>query len=361
MTNNTRNSIIYENNNKRCSMLNNRSTARIVPSWDTCIEALFDSHLPIKFAFTGRLSLHDITQDGFYVLRRNVCTFPILDDILRFKFCPLEPIYVVNCSEPEDCNQLNFEESKEMINRGVFLSTEIEKLTLDTKFGTLQRDTCLYNYVELFKCKLIANESRNVVSKTTKGFININYVVSRAQMLAKFVSQQMSGPDPLITCVDHQLEIHLKEIKDTIETSVIPLGMLRVGSYFERALLFKVIADRIHLPAALVRGEYGKAWIEIAVPQVRVPVEESKFHAYIDRDTTCPEIVTIYQPLQQYQHKYIDSNLIFEDRASSIFPTKLLKPNFIVDLMDCPGDLIPIDSQRARKYREKKLICDITC
>ncbi|XP_043798435.1 uncharacterized protein LOC122717944 isoform X1 [Apis laboriosa] len=249
-------------------MLNNRSTARIVPSWDTCIEALFDSHLPIKFAFTGRLSLHDITHDGFYVLRRNVCTFPILDDILRFKFCPLEPIYVVNCSEPEDCNQLNLEESKETISRGVFLSTEIAKLTLDTKFGTLQRDTCLYNYVELFKCKLIANESRNVVSKTTKGFININYVVSRAQMLAKFVSQQMSGPDPLITCVDHQLEIHLKEIKDTIETSVIPLGMLRVGSYFERALLFKVIADRIHLPAALVRGEYGKAWIEIAVPEV---------------------------------------------------------------------------------------------
>lgn len=77
MTNNTRNSIIYENNNK-CSMLNNRSTARIVPSWDMCIEALFDSHLPMKFAFTGRLSLHDITQDGFYVLRRNVCTYDIL-------------------------------------------------------------------------------------------------------------------------------------------------------------------------------------------------------------------------------------------------------------------------------------------
>lgn len=87
-------------------------------------------------------------------------------------------------------------------------------------------------------------------------------------MLAKFVAQQMSGPDPLIRCVDHQLEIHLKEIKESIETSVIPLGMLRVGSYLERALLFKVIADRVHLPAALVRGQYGKAWIEIAVPEV---------------------------------------------------------------------------------------------
>ena len=105
--------------------------------------------------------------------------------------------------------------------------------------------------------------------QTRPGLVNVSYVAERAKMLGKFVAQQMSGPDPLIRCVDHQLEIHLKEIKASIETSVIPLGMLRVGSYFERALLFKVIADRIHLPAALVRGEYGKAWIEIAVPQVK--------------------------------------------------------------------------------------------
>ena len=48
--------------------------------------------------------------------------------------------------------------------------------------------------------------------------------------------------------------------------------MLRVGSFLERALLFKVMADRIHLPAALVRGEYGGAWIEVAVA-VAVPAE----------------------------------------------------------------------------------------
>lgn len=104
-------------------MLNNRSTAQVVPSWDMCIETLFDAHLPIKFAFTGRLSLHDVTRDGFYVLRRNICryflhfvsyslaslyiflfiaiSFPILDDIFRFKFCPLEPIYVVNCTQKD--------------------------------------------------------------------------------------------------------------------------------------------------------------------------------------------------------------------------------------------------------------------
>ena len=65
--------LLIKNDNR--SMLNNRSTAQVVPSWDTCIEALFDAHLPIKFAFTGRLSLHDVTRDGFYVLRRNICRY----------------------------------------------------------------------------------------------------------------------------------------------------------------------------------------------------------------------------------------------------------------------------------------------
>ena len=108
--------------------------------------------------------------------------------------------------------------------------------------------------------------------KSEEGLVNISYVASRVKMLAKFVAQQMSGPDPLIRCIDHQLEIHLREIMNSIERSVIPLGMLRVGSFLERALLFKVMADRIHLPAALVRGEYGGAWIEVAVA-VAVPAE----------------------------------------------------------------------------------------
>ncbi|KOX79073.1 Armadillo repeat-containing protein 3, partial [Melipona quadrifasciata] len=366
-------------------MLNNRSTAQVVSSWDTCIETLFDAHLPIKFAFTGRLSLHDVTRDGFYVLRRNICSFPILDDIFRFKFCPLEPIYVVNCIQ-KDPYELSTEGPKQgshaINNRGVFLSREILQLTMDSKFG-LQCDSSLYDYVELFKCKLIAVESKNVVSRMTRGFVDVDYVASRARMLGRFVARQMSGPDPLVKCVDHQLEIHLKEIKRTIETSVIPLGMLKVGSYFERALLFKVIADRVHLPAALVRGQYGKAWIEIAVPearrilgsfilivgsdqfsslerfyQVRVPIEEDTFHHYMERDTTCPETIS----LKQYPHQ--DSSLALKDslaRSSSIFPTKLLKPNFIVDLMDSPGDLIPIGSYRARLYCEKRLVCDTVC
>lgn len=87
-------------------------------------------------------------------------------------------------------------------------------------------------------------------------------------MLARFVARQMSGFDPENKCIPYQLEVHLKEIKEHLGTNVIPLGQLRVGSYLERALLFKVIADKICLPAALVRGGYGISWIEIAIPRV---------------------------------------------------------------------------------------------
>lgn len=44
-----------------------------------------------------------------------------------------------------------------------------------------------------------------------------------------------------------------------------------------------------------------------------------------------------------------------------IFPTKLMKPNFIVDLIEKPGRFIPIDSELARAYKSKEIVCDLTC
>ena len=38
------------------------------------------------------------------------------------------------------------------------------------------------------------------------------------------------------------------------------------GSYLERALLFKVLADHIGLQSSLVRGEYGRAYNVISSP-----------------------------------------------------------------------------------------------
>lgn len=104
-----------------------------------------------------------------------------------------------------------------------------------------------------------------------QNLIKVSSIASRAGILGRFVARQLSGMDPSsVSCTNQQLELHLRAIREKIETSVIPLGMLRFGSYLERALLFKVLADRIALPASLVRGSYGTSWIEIAVPVTTV-------------------------------------------------------------------------------------------
>jgi hypothetical protein len=103
------------------------------------------------------------------------------------------------------------------------------------------------------------------------GLIEMTKIASRTRRLGEFVARQLSGIDPSNSiCIDQQLELHLRSIRDSIENNIVPLGLLRVGSSLERSLLFKVIADRIGLPASLVRGRYGKSWVEIAVPTVSV-------------------------------------------------------------------------------------------
>lgn len=76
----------------------------------------------------------------------------------------------------------------------------------------------------------------------------------------------------------------------------------------ERALLFKVLADRVGLPASLVRGPRGRlGWIEIALP-------------------------------------------ILPPEPRPAYPNHLLRPNYVLDLMVTPVTLYPLGSYEADVY-----------
>ncbi|XP_035718460.1 uncharacterized protein LOC118440064 [Vespa mandarinia] len=259
----------------------------------------------------------------------------------------------------------------ENASKGIFLSDEILNSWLQLMFGRLQLDPYLCEYIDILKCKLVAMESKDLIINEEPNLVNICTIASRAKMLAEFVARQMSGPDPSGTCVDHQLEVHLREIKESIGTSVIPLGQLRVGSYLERAVLFKVLADKICLPTALVRGEYGTAWVEIAIPQIEVPPEDTCFMEYLMKEGPCTD--WIVRDISLLEENQLSSKKIFSQVQSvsnivvpwklqqSIFPSKLMKPNVIVDLIEKPGRFISIDSELGKAYRSKKIVCDLIC
>ncbi|XP_014205473.1 armadillo repeat-containing protein 3 [Copidosoma floridanum] len=320
-------------------MLKNHSMSKLVPTWNTCIEALFGADLSMKFAYTGRLSLTDLTPDGFHALRHTHCPFPVLEELFRLKLCPLQPIYVANFggtprhdSDEEDfdllvskCAAFNAAREsmrRESYERGIRVSEGTINAWLELKFGRLQADPDLQGYLELFTAELAAIEKTDGhVTSRVPGLVQPSRIASRARLLGVFVARQLAGTDPSqpSSCLDQQLEVHLHGLRERLETNVIPLGLLRVGSYLERALLFKVMADRVALPASLVRGCNGKSWVEIAVPTVRASV------------------------------------------VGDELPPRYLRENFIVDLMDVPGQLVPVGSSRADRYQEKRSVCLFEC
>lgn len=91
------------------------------------------------------------------------------------------------------------------------------------------------------------------------------------------------------------------------------------------------------------------------------PPEGTSFQAYAKKNT-CPEFIVVRKTFYSYPQKEDASKDPAPiDHSQFVFPTKLLKPNFIVDLMNTPGNLIPIGSYSADTYCEKQLVCERLC
>ncbi|OAJ41098.1 hypothetical protein BDEG_24744 [Batrachochytrium dendrobatidis JEL423] len=60
---------------------------------------------------------------------------------------------------------------------------------------------------------------------------------------------------------DHGHRFRIAELKLKYNSNVIPIGAINLGTFYHRALLFKVLCDRLGVcQNALVRGEYDRAW-----------------------------------------------------------------------------------------------------
>lgn len=84
-------------------LLSKRSLRYDCPAWEMALETVFNHFPPIKFAFTGRLDMTDITGDCFYITRVSLTRqqldnnmFPILEDLVSDKCCPMWTLYLAN-------------------------------------------------------------------------------------------------------------------------------------------------------------------------------------------------------------------------------------------------------------------------
>nr|KAF6430757.1 armadillo repeat containing 3 [Rousettus aegyptiacus] len=101
------------------------------------------------------------------------------------------------------------------------------------------------------------------VYEVTKSILPINSIKEQIEALAKYVAEKMGGTIPKDKLQDFSWELHISELKFQLKSNVIPIGHIKKGIFYHRALLFKALADKIGIGCSLIRGEYGRAWNEV--------------------------------------------------------------------------------------------------
>nr|XP_035162832.2 armadillo repeat-containing protein 3 isoform X2 [Callithrix jacchus] len=101
------------------------------------------------------------------------------------------------------------------------------------------------------------------VYEVTRSILPITSIKEQIEVLAKYVAEKMGGKILKEKLPDFSWELHISELKFQLKSNVIPIGHVKKGIFYHRALLFKALADRIGIGCSLVRGEYGRAWNEV--------------------------------------------------------------------------------------------------
>ncbi|XP_073911528.1 armadillo repeat-containing protein 3 isoform X2 [Castor canadensis] len=101
------------------------------------------------------------------------------------------------------------------------------------------------------------------VYEVTKSILPITSIKEQIEVLAKYVADKMGGKISKEKLPDFSWELHISELKFQLKSNVIPIGYIKKGIFYHRALLFKALADKIGVGCSLVRGEYGRAWNEV--------------------------------------------------------------------------------------------------
>ncbi|XP_021049263.1 armadillo repeat-containing protein 3 isoform X3 [Mus pahari] len=101
------------------------------------------------------------------------------------------------------------------------------------------------------------------VLEVTKSILPIVNIKEQIEVLAKYVADKMGGKIPKEKLADFSWELHVSELKFQLKSNVVPIGYIKKGIFYHRALLFKALADKIGVGCSLVRGEYSRGWNEV--------------------------------------------------------------------------------------------------
>ncbi|XP_063714103.1 armadillo repeat-containing protein 3-like isoform X2 [Symsagittifera roscoffensis] len=100
----------------------------------------------------------------------------------------------------------------------------------------------------------------NIIKQVKTEIVPLQTTKEQIEALARLVCDKMGGQVSREDMINFPVKLHMAKLKTDLKTNVIPIGLIKTGTYYHRALLFKSLADRIMLPVTLDRGSYNRAW-----------------------------------------------------------------------------------------------------
>ncbi|KAI8038417.1 hypothetical protein M5D96_008315 [Drosophila gunungcola] len=270
----------------------------------------------MKFAIRNGLNFTDITAGkDFYVSRRKFEDFRSFQDILRNDCSPLDAVLVVNFDRPKP-------DATDVIDVPLRCMHTVSDSPGDQSWNYCKRpgDVRLPQYLEALNQTLAIHGLVENPERIRRS-VDFDNVAKRSKLIAQAVFAVMNDNLKIVDlnsteeCSRNTVRCHLQDLRQVLHTNFIPLGMVRSGCQFERAVLFKGLADQIGLPCTLQRSVDGR----MLYNEVPLPVEPEK-------DVHC------------------------DKKTLKFMPWRMLRPTHVVDLMYNVGDLYPMQSRQALQY-----------
>ncbi|XP_056593979.1 armadillo repeat-containing protein 3 [Triplophysa dalaica] len=244
---------------------------------EVALQKLQDNSLSLKYSLTGHLPPTDITTDGFYdpgQIRMGQ-QVPTLEDLSKQSVNQHRAIIAVNGKQPDQLIPKGPDERKqdsptETGTSSVMSSKRSSKTPIKMK-GKGQKEEKKDEEEIKPQQEVVLEEGwklpydaefHNLVKQAVKSVLPLDDA-KMYTALAVLVCDAMGGQVEPEKLHDFLWELHISKLKLEINSNIIPIGKIKKGIYFHRALLFKVLADRIGLRCSLVRGQYNRAWNEI--------------------------------------------------------------------------------------------------
>ncbi|NXQ56751.1 ARMC3 protein, partial [Anthoscopus minutus] len=256
---------------------------------EAALEKLLDNNLSQKYSRMGYLSSSNIITNGFYdcgQIKRGGKFFS-LEELSKQELTDRRAIIFINAKPQERAREQLIPKCQKSSRFWIFV--------IKRKDVSYLPPLPMYNfffYVRKGKGKKEEEKPKEVIRVTPAvqeeinlenshwlpppDFILMDYInhasktilpltTTREQVvaLAQFVADKMGGSVDREQLHNFFWELDMSKIEFELKSNVVPIGKIKRGTFYHRALLFKVIADRIGIGCSLVRGKYSRAWNEV--------------------------------------------------------------------------------------------------